>query len=102
MPMAMHIAGSPISCLACVHCAAATENFLILENHSVDIPWWNDLLNGVEKPIVNKGFIKVPEAPGLGFTSVNEEVIKQHLAEPGYFELTPDWDKERSNDRLWS
>jgi L-alanine-DL-glutamate epimerase-like enolase superfamily enzyme len=85
-----------------VHCAAATENFPILENHSVDIPWWSDLVDGIEKPVVNKGFIKVPETPGLGFTSVNADVIKQHLAEPGYFEPTPDWDKERSNDRLWS
>src|SRR5690606_18571131 len=36
--MAMHFAGSPVSCLANVHCAAATENFLVLENHSVDLP----------------------------------------------------------------
>jgi L-alanine-DL-glutamate epimerase-like enolase superfamily enzyme len=102
VPMALHAAGSPLTCLASVHCAAATENFLVMENHSVDIPWWNDLVDGAEKPVVNKGFIKVPEAPGLGFTSVNEDVIKQHLAEPGYFEPTPEWDKERSNDRLWS
>jgi len=40
--------GSPISFLACVHCAAATENFLVLENHSVDIPWWGDLVTGLE------------------------------------------------------
>src|SRR5260370_35046172 len=42
--MAMHFAGSPVSCMANVHCAAATENFLVLENHSVDVPWWNDLV----------------------------------------------------------
>jgi L-alanine-DL-glutamate epimerase-like enolase superfamily enzyme len=99
--MAMHFAGSPVSCMANVHCAAATENFLVLENHSVDGPWWNDLVDGVEKPIVNKGFIKVPEKPGLGIT-LNDEVMKQHLLEPGYFEPTPQWDKERANDRLWS
>jgi hypothetical protein len=28
--------------------------------------------------------------------------VKQHLLEPGYFEPTPEWNKERSNDRLWS
>jgi L-alanine-DL-glutamate epimerase-like enolase superfamily enzyme len=102
VPMAMHIAGSPISFLACVHCAAATENFLVLENHSFDIPWWSDIVNGIEKPFINKGFVKVPEGPGLGITSLNEEVLKQHLAEPGYFEPTPAWDKDPSNDRLWS
>ncbi len=101
VPMAMHFAGSPVSCMANVHCAAATENFLVLENHSVDVPWWNDLVEGVEKPIVNHGFITVPDKPGLGVT-LNDDVMKQHLFEPGYFEPTPQWDKERANDRLWS
>jgi len=87
--------------MANVHCAAATSNFLVLENHSVDVPWWNDLVDGIEKPIVNKGFITVPDKPGLGVT-LNEAVVKQHLLEPGYFEPTPEWNRERSNDRLWS
>ncbi|HEY3838177.1 MAG TPA: mandelate racemase/muconate lactonizing enzyme family protein [Bryobacteraceae bacterium] len=101
--MAMHFAGSPVSCMANVHCAAATENFLVLENHSVDVPWWSDLVNGVEKPIVNHGFITVPDKPGLGVT-LNDEVMKAHLLpnSGGYFEPTPDWDHERSYDRLWS
>lgn len=99
--MAMHFAGTPVSGMANVHCAAATENFLCLENHSVDVPWWDDMVEGIEKPIMNKGFIKVPDKPGLGVT-LNDEVIRQHLAEPGYFEPTPQWDKDRSNDRLWS
>ena len=101
--MAMHFAGSPVSCMANVHCAAATENFLVLENHSVDVPWWNDLVEGCEKPIVNKGFVTVPNKPGLGIT-LNDEVMKQHLApfDKGYFEPTKEWDNERSHDRLWS
>jgi len=101
VPMAMHFAGTPVSCMANVHCAAATENFLVMENHSVDVPWWGDLVEGVEKPIVNKGFITVPDKPGLGVT-LNEAVVKQHLGEPGYFEPTPQWNTERSADRLWS
>jgi L-alanine-DL-glutamate epimerase-like enolase superfamily enzyme len=100
--MAMHFAGSPVSCMANVHCAAATENFLALEIHNVDVPFWDDLVTGVEKPIVNHGFVKVPEGPGLG-VALNDEVMKQHLL-PGtdYFAPTPEWDKERSWDRLWS
>jgi L-alanine-DL-glutamate epimerase-like enolase superfamily enzyme len=101
VPMAMHFAGTPVSCMANVHCAAATENFLVLENHSVDVPWWSDLVEGVDKPIVKKGFIAVPDKPGLGIT-LNEAVVKQHLLEPGYFEPTPEWNRERSADRLWS
>jgi L-alanine-DL-glutamate epimerase-like enolase superfamily enzyme len=101
VPMAMHFAGTPVSCMANVHCAAATEGFLVLENHSVDVPWWGDLVEGVEKPIINHGFITVPEKPGLGVT-LNDEIVKQHLLEPGYFEPTSEWDKERSHDRTWS
>jgi L-alanine-DL-glutamate epimerase-like enolase superfamily enzyme len=101
LPMAMHFAGSPVSCMANVHCAAATENFLVLENHSVDVPWWSDLVEGVEKPIVNHGFVTVAEKAGLGVT-LNDDVMKQHLLEPGYFEPTPQWNTERSADRLWS
>jgi L-alanine-DL-glutamate epimerase-like enolase superfamily enzyme len=100
IPMAMHFAGSPISCMANVHCAAATNNFLVLENHSVDVPWWSDLVEGVEKPIVNHGFIMVPDGPGLGVT-LNEAEFKKHV-EGGYFEPTEQWNKERSHDRLWS
>ncbi len=101
VPMAMHFAGTPVSCMANVHCAAATENFLVLENHSVDIPWWNDLVIGFDGPLIQNGYIRVPDAPGLGIT-LNDEVVQQHLAEPGYFEPTPEWDTERSSDRLWS
>jgi L-alanine-DL-glutamate epimerase-like enolase superfamily enzyme len=102
VPMAMHMANSPVSAFASVHVAAATENFLVLENHSVDIPTWGDIVEGVEKPIINKGFITVPSGPGLGFT-LNEEALKKALREPGYFEPTPQWDStQRVNDRLWS
>jgi L-alanine-DL-glutamate epimerase-like enolase superfamily enzyme len=101
IPMALHFAGTPVSCMANVHCAAATENFLVLENHSVEIPWWNDLVQGVEGPLIQNGYIRVPDAPGLGVT-LNDEVVQQHLEEPGYFEPTPEWDAEHSWDRLWS
>ncbi len=101
IPMAMHFAGTPVSCMANVHCAAATENFLVLENHSVEIPWWNDMVTGIEKPIVNNGYITVPDAPGLGIT-LNEGVVREHLQDPNHFDPTPEWDNERSSDRLWS
>jgi L-alanine-DL-glutamate epimerase-like enolase superfamily enzyme len=103
VPMAMHFAGTPISCMANIHCAAATQNFLALENHSLDVPWWSLLVEeGVKTPFVNHGWIEVPDRPGLGVT-LNEDVVRQHLApNSGYFEPTPQWDQERSWDRLWS
>ena len=101
--MALHMAGTPISTLASVHCAAATENFIALEHHFADIPFWDDFIDGIPKPIIQNGFIAVPTAPGLGFT-LNEEAVKAHLIpeDRGFFEPTPQWDTDISWDRLWS
>ncbi len=86
-----------------VHCAAATQNFLALENHSLDVPWWSSMVQeGARSPIVDHGWIDVPDRPGLGVT-LNEDVVRQHLQPgTGYFEPTTQWDQERSWDRLWS
>ncbi len=103
--MALHSAGSPVSFLASVHCAAATTNFLALENHAVDIPDWEDLLEGIEKPLVIDGYAQVPQGPGLGFTHLNQEVVHDHLddLQPRHFDMaTDDWNSERAHDRLWS
>ena len=102
--MAMHMAGSPVSAMANVHCAAATENFLVLENHSVDYPAWNELFTGLPNPIIQDGYIDVPEAPGLGLGEINEEVFRQWLdpRDPVYFAPTEEWDNEYAHDRLWS
>src|SRR4051812_743370 len=100
---AVHFAGTPVACMAGVHAIAAMYNFLAMENHSVDVPWWDSLVEGVDKPIVNHGFITVPDKPGLGIT-LNDEVVKAHLAPgTGFFEPTDVWNNvEHINDRLWS
>jgi L-alanine-DL-glutamate epimerase-like enolase superfamily enzyme len=100
--MAMHFAGTPISFMANIHCAAATQNVIALEHHGIDVPWWEDLVIGPEKPLVKAGFARVPDRPGLGI-ELNEEVIRAHLI-PGeqYFAPTQEWNRERANDRLWS
>ena len=101
--MAMHMAGTPLSTMASVHCAAATENFIALEHHFADLPYWDDFITGVPKPIIQDGYIPVPDKPGLGF-EIDEETIQKHLIaeDKGLFESTEAWDSERSWDRLWS
>ncbi len=103
--MAMHQAGTPVSFMANVHCAAATQNFLALEHHSVDLPWWEDLvtLTGGGK-MIDKGFAPVPlTAPGLGI-ELNEEVVKKHLdsRDKTFFKPTEEWNELRSHDRTFS
>ena len=91
--VAMHHAGSPIGGFAGYHCAATFgNNFLAMENHALDMPWWQDLVTGVSKPIIEKGYVKVPDdRPGLGL-ELNDAVVKEHLRRPGYFEPTPMFD----------
>jgi len=102
--MAIHMAESPIACMAAVHAAAATENFYVLENHSVDDPKWNLIVHGLPNPIIQQGFIQVPEGPGLGITALNDEVIAEYLDpnDPDLWSPTEAWDHEFSHDRLWS
>ncbi|UCF16613.1 MAG: mandelate racemase/muconate lactonizing enzyme family protein [Phycisphaerales bacterium] len=107
IPMAMHMAGSPIGLMGSVHCAAATENFMVMEHHDVDTPYYDDLVTGLPKPIVQDGFVPVPAAPGFG-VALNEEVLKDLMRRRGwnlersYFPSTDQWNDERSHDRLFS
>ncbi|HEY1705132.1 MAG TPA: mandelate racemase/muconate lactonizing enzyme family protein [Trebonia sp.] len=102
--MALHMAATPIATLASVHIAAATSNFLALEHHAADVPGWSELVPGLPHPLIQDGYIAVPDAPGLGFGEISEEFLRAHLdpADPGLFESTAAWDRERSHDRLWS
>ena len=103
--MAIHQAGTPVSFMACVHCAAATQNFLALEHHSVDLPWWESLVKTTDgRQLITKGFATVPlTAPGLGI-ELNEEEVKKHLhpRDKSYFAPTTEWDDKRSHDRVFS
>jgi L-alanine-DL-glutamate epimerase-like enolase superfamily enzyme len=91
IPTAVHFAGSPVGSMASVHMASTIRDFVAMENHAVDMPWWDDLVTGPPKPIIQNGYIPVPDTPGLG-VELNEDVIKEHLRYPGYFEPTPMYD----------
>ncbi len=103
--MAMHQAGTPVSFMANVHCAAATQNFLALEHHSVDLAWWEGLVKTTDgRKLIDKGYAPVPlTAPGLGIELVDDEVKKHlHASDSSYFAPTKDWDEKRSHDRTYS
>ena len=103
--MAMHQAGTPVSFMANVHCAAATQNFLSLEHHSVDVTWWEGLVKTTDgRKLIDKGYAPVPlTAPGLGIELVDEEVKKHlHATDQTFFGPTKEWDEKRSHDRTYS
>jgi L-alanine-DL-glutamate epimerase-like enolase superfamily enzyme len=90
--------------MAAAHVAVATENFMALEYHSVEVKWWDDIVTGLPKPLVQDGFIQVSDKPGLGIDDVVDEVIAQHLQShaTGIWQPTDQWDDEYSWDRTWS
>jgi len=53
---------------------------------------------------VDRGFITVPEGPGLGIEGLDDAVLAEHTAtgSPPPWQPTDTWDGEWSNDRLWS
>lgn len=79
--------------MAAVHAAAAMNHVLAMEYHSVDVPWWQDMVTGLPKPLIRNGFIQVPDGPGLGFEDINEEVVRAHINPniPGLWESTDQW-----------
>ncbi len=104
IPMALHANSTPVAWMANVHCAAATENFLCLEHHNVDNPWWEGLVKMTgSQPMITKGFANVPlDAPGLGI-ELNDDNVKAMMTKGAkYFEPTPEWDRSgRSYDKQW-
>jgi gluconate/galactonate dehydratase len=102
--MALHMCETPVAALATAHMGVATENFIATEFNAPDVPWWDDIITGYEGKVINSGFIKVSDKPGLGFDDINDEVIKDHLM-PGFPKMwssTEEWNTEYSNDRLFS
>ncbi len=101
---ALHMAEGPLGAMAAAHIAAATENFLAMEFHANDVPWWNDMVKGGNRPLVNNGFIDITDQPGLGLDDYNDEVLAEHIdpRHPGLWEPTGEWDGEFSHDRTWN
>jgi len=99
--MALHQAATPIHAMAAAHIGVATENCWACEFHANDVPWWDDLIiSKMPKPLVNHGFIDVPDLPGLGIDDLNDEVIKENISalDPGLWEPTDEWNFEFSSD----
>jgi L-alanine-DL-glutamate epimerase and related enzymes of enolase superfamily len=102
--MAIHMNESPIAAMAAVNAAAACENFTALEFHHNDLPWWSDVIVTKDKPIIKKGFIDVPNEPGLGIEKLNDEVLREHLhpiMEGKVWLDTDEWDSYYAVDYTW-
>ncbi len=77
MPIAPHNISSPVGTLTSAHFCASIPNFMALEFHASDVPFWNELVVGMPGPVIQNGFITLTEKPGLGVT-LNEEVARKY------------------------
>jgi galactonate dehydratase len=62
--MAPHNPLGPIATMVSVHLGLTIPNFLIQEVMRSDVPWRNEVFNGV--PEIKDGFIYPPTTPGIG------------------------------------
>lgn len=81
VPIAAHNIASPVATIAGVHASAAIPNFVSMEFHAREVPWWGDLVRRTDGggSIINDGHIDLPEGPGLGI-EIDRDVAKAHLA----------------------
>lgn len=101
----LHMAETPVGCMAAAHVAAAAgDGFVAMEYHANDVPWWSDLVRDAEKPVIQQGYLSIPDKPGLGIEELDDEVLRAHEnpRRPGLWESTENWNKEWSHDRIWS
>lgn len=75
--VAPHCIASPIGTIAAAHVAAAVPNFLALEWHGMSVPFWNDLALGLDGPVIQNGYLTVPDGPGLG-VELNEPLARKY------------------------
>jgi len=81
IPFSPHNVCSPIGTMACAHLGAAVPNFDVLEYHALAVDWWDDLLVR-EEPLIQDGYIQVPEEPGLGI-ELDENIASEHAKGAG-------------------
>jgi len=103
----VHMAETPIGCMAAASvCAAAGNNLIAMEYHANDVPWWNSMVKGSKTPIIENGWLAIEKLnkPGLGIEELDDEVLAEHLnpKRPGMWEDTSVWDNEWAHDRIWS
>ena len=94
--LALHYAGTPVSFMSNVHCAAATQNFSVLEYHPEgdEIPEWTQMVHTTDgEPLITQGYAHVPDSPGLGI-ELNIDHIKTllHPDDQSVFASTTEWD----------
>lgn len=87
VPIAPHCIASPVGTIQSAHLCATMPNFLALEFHAQDVPFWEVIGDRKSKPVIVSGHILIDDEPGFG-VELNEEVARQYARpdEPFFFD----------------
>lgn len=80
VPVAPHNVGGPLATTAAAHVCVSVPNFLVLEFHADDMPWYDDLFVGDSAEIRN-GRLAVTASAGFG-VEIDENVAREHQKFP--------------------
>ena len=58
-----------------------TTGKVVTAASGIEITLWNDMLDR-DDPLINEGYVEVPEEPGLGI-ALDADVVEEHLLDPG-------------------
>jgi gluconate/galactonate dehydratase len=61
--------------MACVHLGATIPNFDVLEYHALEVDWWDDLIVR-DEPLIQDGYIQVPDEPSLS-VELNKDIVEK-------------------------
>jgi galactonate dehydratase len=85
VPVAPHAVTSPIGMMATAHLGAAIPNFLAQEWHWIDsLELWRNWVK--EGEIIQKGYIHLPERPGIGVEMNEDGARKAQVPGTPWFE----------------
>ena len=76
IPFAPHNVSSPIGTMASAHVCASVPNFLVLEWHWNERPYWSTIIKE-KTDIIKNGYIELSDRPGIG-VELDEEVAQKY------------------------
>jgi L-alanine-DL-glutamate epimerase-like enolase superfamily enzyme len=84
--LAPHNISGPLGTMAGVHLCAAIPNLLALEWHAASVPFFDELVKNRPGPMIQRGRIRVPDAPGLGIELDQDVAYKYRKRSEKFFE----------------
>jgi len=71
-----HNTASPVGTMAYANAMSVANTFGVMEFHGHDVPFWHEMAK-TKRKIIEKGFIKLSEEPGLGI-DLDEAVMRKY------------------------